>query len=120
MPMFAWGLDEVLEAIGLFYVLIVALLILLVRLERGLTEAPKPHTRLVRELSRQWLNDGATEPEPVIIWLGRAPSWDSARLGRKLHLTSEETVRLLRLAGYEEAGPGQWRPGAARGHRLPR
>jgi hypothetical protein len=120
MPMFAWGLDEILEAIGLFYVLIVALLILLVRLERGLTEVPKPDTRLVRELSRQWLNDANTEREPVIIWLGRTSSWDSARLGRKLHLTSDETVRLLRLAGYEEARPGQWRPGSERGGRLPR
>jgi hypothetical protein len=96
------------------------LLILLVRLERGLTEAPEPHTRLVRELSRQWLNDANAEREPVIIWLGRAPFWDSARLGRKLHLSSDETTRLLRLAGYEEARPGQWRPGSERGRRLPR
>jgi hypothetical protein len=104
------GLDEAVEAIGLFYALLVGLLMLLVILERGLTEAPKPHTRLVRELSRQWLNDANTQREPVIVWLRRTPSWDSARLGRKLRLSSDETVRLLRLAGYQEARPGQWRP----------
>jgi hypothetical protein len=118
MPMYAWGLDEALEAIGLIYVLLVGLFILLVALEQGLPEIPTRHTRLVRELSRQWLNDAHTEPEPVIVWLGRSSSWDSARLGRKLHLTSDETVRLLRLAGYEEARPGQWR--SERRRPLPR
>ena len=120
MPMFAWGLDEALEAIGLIYVLLVGLFILLVALEQGLPEVPARRTRLVRELSRRWLNDAHTEREPVVVWLGRSSSWDSARLGRKLHLTSEETVRLLRLAGYEEARPGQWRPGSERGRPLPR
>jgi hypothetical protein len=109
MPMFAWGLDEVLEAIGLFYALLVGLLMLLVSMERGLTEAPKPHTWLVRELSRQWLNDTQTQHEPVIAWLSRTPTWDSTRLARKLHLSSEETARLLSLAGYHEVRPGQWR-----------
>ena len=107
--MFAWGLDEVLEAIGLFYVLLVGLLIVLVSLERGLTEVPKPPTRVVRELSRQWLNDANTEPEPLMVWLDRTSSWDLGKLGRKLHLSSDETVRLLRLAGYHEDQPGQWR-----------
>ena len=110
------GLDEVLEAIGLSYVLLVELLNVLVSLERGLTAVPKPDTRLVRELSRQWLNDANTEREPV-IWLGRTSSWDSGRLGRKLHLSSDETVRLLRLAGYHEIRPGQWRPDPERGRR---
>jgi hypothetical protein len=73
MPMFSWGLDEALEAIGLFYAVLLALLILLVIMERGLTEIPKPHTRLVRELSRQWLNGTNCEHEPVIVCLGRTP-----------------------------------------------
>jgi hypothetical protein len=119
MPMFAWGLDEVLEAIGLFYALIVGLLVLLVSMERGLTEAPRPHTWLVRELSREWLHDANTQPEPVIVWLSRTSAWDSRRLARKLHLSSEETVRLLRLAGYQEIRPGQWRAGPDRGGRSP-
>lgn len=82
------GLDEVFEAIGLFYVLLVELLNVLVSLERGLTAVPKPDTRLVRELSRQWLNDANTEGEPVMVWLGRTSSWDPGWLSRKLHLSS--------------------------------
>ena len=39
-------------------------------LERGLTEVLKPDTRLVRELSRQWLNDANTERE--LGWLAIA------------------------------------------------
>jgi hypothetical protein len=119
MPMFAWGVDEVLEAIGLFYALLVGLLLLLVSMERGLTEAPKPHTWLVRELSREWLNDTSTRREPVIVWLSRTPTWDSTRLARKLRLSSVETIRLLRLAGYQEARPGQWRLDPERGRRSP-
>jgi len=38
-----WGLDEVLEAIGLFYLLLIGWLMLSVTMERGLTETPKPH-----------------------------------------------------------------------------
>jgi hypothetical protein len=120
MPMFAWGLDEALEAIGLFYAVLVGLLMLLVSLERGITEPPTPHTRLVRELSRQWLNDANTQAEQVLVWLGRTAPWDSARLSRKLRLSSDETVRLLHLAGYRQARPGQWSPepdGTVRGPR---
>jgi hypothetical protein len=64
MPMFAWGLDEVLEAIGLFYAIIVGLLVLLVSMERGLTEVPRPHTWMVRELSREWLETPTTNLSP--------------------------------------------------------
>jgi hypothetical protein len=119
MPMFAWGLDEVLEAIGLFYAVMVGLLVLLVSMERGLTEGPKPHRGLVRELSREWLSDANGHFEPVMVWLSRTTAWDSRRLGRKLHLSSEETVRLLRLAGYQEIQPGQWRRSPAGGGRSP-
>jgi hypothetical protein len=73
MPMFAWGLDEVVEGIGLFYALLVGLLVLLVTMERGLPEAPKPHTRLMRELSQQWLDDADNQHEPVMVWLSRTP-----------------------------------------------
>lgn len=41
MALFAWGLDEVAEAIGLFYVFIVGLLIALVALERNIDAEPK-------------------------------------------------------------------------------
>jgi hypothetical protein len=119
MPMFAWGLDEVLEAIGLFYALLIGLLMLLVSMERGLTEPPKPHTWLVRELSREWLNDANTQREPVMVWLSRTPTWDSARLARKLRLSPDETARLLRMAGYQEIRPGQWRRDPERGRRSP-
>jgi hypothetical protein len=119
MPMFAWGLDEVLEAIGLFYALLVGLLMLLVTMERSLTEAPKPQTWLVRELSREWLNDATTRREPVMVWLSRTPTWDSRRLGRKLRLSPDETARLLRLAGYQEIRPGQWRHNPERSRRSP-
>jgi hypothetical protein len=119
MPMFAWGLDEVLEVIGLFYALLVGLLILLVTMERGLPEAPQPHTWLVRELSREWLNDASTQREPVLVWLSRTPTWASTRLARKLRLSSQETVRLLRLAGYQEIRPGQWGRDPERGRRSP-
>jgi hypothetical protein len=115
--MFAWGLDEVLETIGLFYALLVGLLMLLVTMERGLTDAPTPHTWLVRELSREWLNDASTPREPVVVWLSRTPTWDAARLAHKLRLSPDETVRLLRLAGYQEAEPGQWRRHPDRGRR---
>lgn len=107
--MFAWGLDEAFEAIGLFYTLLVGLLMLLVTMERGLTEPPKPHRWLVRELSREWLDDAITQPEPVIVWLSRTPTWESTRLSRKLRLSSDDTVRLLHLAGYQEVRPGLWR-----------
>jgi hypothetical protein len=53
-----------------------------------------------RGLVRWWLDDANSGHEQVIVWLGRTAFWDSARLGRKLHLSSHETIRLLRLAGY--------------------
>ncbi len=44
MPMFAWGLDEIAEGVGLIYVFIIGLLVLLVKLERGLDRgAETPH-----------------------------------------------------------------------------
>ena len=54
-----------------------------------------------------------------MVWLSRTPTWDSARLGRKLRLSPDETVRLLRLAGYQEIRPGQWRRDPERGRRSP-
>ena len=46
MPMFAWGLDEIAEGVGVIYVFeVIGLLVLLVKLEQGLAEAPKPRTR---------------------------------------------------------------------------
>jgi hypothetical protein len=88
---------------------------LLVTMERSLTEAPKPHTWLVRKLSRQWLTDTNTQTqhEPVIVWLSRTPTWDSTRLDRKLRLSSEETVRLLSLARYQEVDPASGVPARA-------
>ena len=106
--MFAWGLDEIAEGVGVIYVFIIGLLVLLVKLEQGLPEAPKPRTRLVRQLSRQWVSDVTTRPDPVIAWLSHSRSWNSARLSRKLHISPDDAVRLLRLAGYHETRSGQW------------
>ncbi len=70
MALFAWGLDEIAETIGLFYVLIVGLLILLVALERNLDAESMPQMQLVRRLSRQWLDgDADIDPRPVQVWL---------------------------------------------------
>jgi hypothetical protein len=102
MALFAWGLDEIAEAIGLFYVLIVGLLIALVAMERNLDAEPKPQTQLVRRLSRQWLDGEADiDPRPVQVWLSRTHTRDANKLSRKLRLSHKETVNLLNLAGYQ-------------------
>jgi hypothetical protein len=62
--------------------------------------------------------DSNNQPEPVIVWLSRTPTWDSTRLARKLRLSPDDTVRLLRLAGYQEIRPGQWRRDPERGGRT--
>jgi len=112
MALFAWGLDEIAEAIGLFYVFIVGLLIALVALERNLDAEPKPQLQLVRRLSRQWLNgDADIDPRPVKVWLSYTHTRDAAKLSRKLRLSQEETVILLNLAGYQHNQVGQ------RGHK---
>ena len=108
MVLFAWGLDEIAEAIGLFYVLIVALLIALVAMERNLDAEPKPQLQLVRRLSRQWLNgDPDIDPRPVQVWLSRTHTRDANKLSRKLRLSQEETVSLLNRAGYQNNQVGQ-------------
>jgi hypothetical protein len=114
MPMFAWGLDEIAESVVLIYVFIIGLLVLLVNLERGLYRAPRPRTRLVRQLSRRWVADERVEADPVVAWIRQTSSWDLVRLSRKLHLSRDEAVRLLRLSGYSEARTGEWRPGSER------
>ena len=108
MPLFAWGLDEIAEGVGLIYLFIIGLLVLLVKLEQGITETPRPRTRLVRQLSRQWVEDGNTHVDPVIAWLSHTRSWDLSRLSRKLHISRDDSVRLLRLAGYQESRTGRW------------
>jgi hypothetical protein len=40
MPLVVWGVDEVLEAIGAIYVIVIGLVFLLVRLERDLYADP--------------------------------------------------------------------------------
>ena len=112
--MFAWGLDEIAEGVGLIYVFIVGLFVLLVNLERGLTEAPRPRTGLVRQLSREWVNDASTRSAPVIAWLNQTGSWDPARLSRKLRISPDDAVRLLRFAGYQQTRTGQWSLGIER------
>ena len=108
MALFAWGLDEIAEAIGLFYVLIVGLLIALVAMERNLDAEPKPQMQLVRRLSRQWLDgDPNVDPRPIQVWLRRTHVRDAAQLSRKLRLSREETVNLLKLAGYQNNQVGQ-------------
>lgn len=108
MVLFAWGLDEIAETIGLFYALIVGLLIVLVAMERSLTDGPKPHMQLVRRLSRQWLDgDPNVDPRPVQVWLSRTHVRDAAQLSRKLRLSHEEAVNLLNLAGYQSNQVGQ-------------
>jgi hypothetical protein len=114
MPMFAWGLDEIAESVALIYVFIIGLVVLLVNLERGLYRAPRPRIRLVRELSREWLDHDNVEADPVVAWIRHTPSWDSARLSRTLHLSRYEAVELLRLAGYQESRTGEWRPDTGR------
>ena len=108
MVLFAWGLDEIAEAIGLFYVFIVALLIALVAMERNLDAEPMPQLQLVRRLSRQWLDgDADIDPRPVQVWLSRTHTRDAAKLSRKLRLSQEETVSLLDLAGYQNNHVGE-------------
>jgi hypothetical protein len=114
MPLFAWGFDEIAEGVGLIYVVIVGMLILLVRLEQSLDQPAPPRTRLARRISRRWVDDATTRTEPIVEWLSQVPSWDSARLGQKLHISADDAVRLLRLAGYQETRNGQW--SAVAGH----
>jgi hypothetical protein len=117
MPMFAWGLDEIAEGVGLIYVVIVGMLVLLVKLEQSLDLPTRPRTRLARQISRRWADDATTRTDPVIDWLSRVRSWDASRLGRRLHISADDAVRLLRLAGYQETRNGRWSPVAERRNR---
>jgi hypothetical protein len=112
--MFAWGADEIAEGVALIYVVIIGLLILLVNLERSLDETPRPRTRLARQVSRAWVDDAATQADQVIAWLSHAESWDAVELSRKLHISPDDAVRLLRLAGYGETPNGRWRSAPGR------
>jgi hypothetical protein len=108
MALFAWGLDEIAETIGLLYAIIVGLLIALVAMERNLDAEPMPQMQLVRRLSRQWLDrDAEIDPRPVQVWLSRTHTRDADKLSRKLQLSHEETVNLLNLAGYQNNQVGQ-------------
>jgi hypothetical protein len=114
MPMFAWGLDEIAGGVGLIYVIVVGLLLLLVKMEEGLDKPARPRTRLARHVSRQWVVDADTRADPLIAWLSHTHSWDSGRLGRRLHISSDDAVRLLRLAGYQKTQNGRWSPAPVR------
>jgi len=121
VPLWGWGLDDILTFIALVW-LVSAGVVLLVALVVRFRPRPRPRpterpcwtglsrsaVQRLRAAARQFLEGGAY-PVELREWLDQSTTWEPRIVMRELDLSQSEAFRILHDAGFRPGPHGVWR-----------